>query len=304
MENIFGKNLRYLREKRGLVLAEIPDFIGFSSSQWNNWELGTSFPKFLDLMEISKIFEVPESTLIHYDVSNAHLTEKQEGENLQGNAHLIAHPTAHPIDNLQLNEPGQAPRPNESPPPPQIVPLVVTIDSQGRDNVALVHVKARAGYLLGYGDPKFIKTLPTYRLPGLNNGTFRAFEVEGFSMYNTLSPGDVVIGSYVEQAQHCRDERVYVFVTKEDGILIKRAINRVQKDSKFILKSDNITDRDHYPVMVLEMEKIAEIWYVEAVLSKNLRAPSSIYGRLTDLEARLALLEDSGGKTTRKIKPK
>lgn len=300
MENIFGKNLRFLRERKGLKLAEIPDFIGFSGSQWNNWELGTSFPKFMDLIQISKQFEVSETDLLHIDLQNVQVIQKEgedkNTENVQGNVQASVQAT--PKNQLRDHDPPYQAQETK------IVPVVVTIDSHGRDNITLVPVKARAGYLLGYGDPQYIKKLPVYRLPGLNNGTFRAFEVEGLSMYNTFSPGDIVIGSYVELAQHCRDERVYIFVTKDDGILIKRAINRAEKEGKFILKSDNITDRDQYPVTVLPVDKIAEIWYVEAVLSKNLRAPSSIYGRLTDLEARMAILEDSGHKKGAKSKLK
>lgn len=198
-------------------------------------------------------------------------------------------------DNVLAEPEGEFYRPK----PAFLPPKVVTVDSSGRDNVALVHVKARAGYLLGYGDPKYVQKLPTFSLPGLRNGSFRAFEVEGFSMYNTIGPGDIVIGSYVEQARHCRDERVYIFVTKDDGILIKRAINRVDKEGKFILKSDNITDRDQYPITLLDVSQISEIWYVEAVLSKNLRAPSAIYNRLTDLEAELAIIKS---KINQKIK--
>lgn len=66
----FGKNLTFLRNKKGLKLQEIGDELGFSRSQWNNYECNISFPKFLDLIKISKYFDVTESDLIHKDLEN------------------------------------------------------------------------------------------------------------------------------------------------------------------------------------------------------------------------------------------
>lgn len=285
-EEIWRKNLKTLRKNIGKTQSQLAFEMKTTQQTIGNWETGIGSPSYDDLLNLTKILGISIDSFLKDVQVNTKSVGKKYQENVQGNVQETVQATA---KNL-VSEPDPHPPQKQA----QIVPLVVTIDSHGRDNVALVPVKARAGYLLGYGDPKYIKTLPVYRLPGINHGTFRAFEVEGFSMYNTLSPGDIAIGSNVEQPRHCRDERVYVFVTKDDGILIKRAINRVEKEGKFILKSDNITDRDQYPAMILDVAKISEIWYVEAVLSKNLRAPSSIYGRLTDMEARLAILE---GKT-------
>ena len=52
-----------------MTLKKINEELGFSPSQWNNYELGTSFPKFLDLIKISKYFEVSETELIHTDLA-------------------------------------------------------------------------------------------------------------------------------------------------------------------------------------------------------------------------------------------
>src|SRR6202008_3862673 len=85
------------------------------------------------------------------------------------------------------------------------VPRVVTVEPDGNENILYVPVKARAGYLLGYGDPEFIETLPSFRLPGLNNATFRMFEVEGPSMAPNIMSGDRIIGEWVESLDDIRD---------------------------------------------------------------------------------------------------
>ena len=76
LENIiyFGKNLNFLREKKGLTLQQIADILGFSRSQWNNYECNTSYPKFLDLVKISKYFDISESDLIHRNIKDDGIT--------------------------------------------------------------------------------------------------------------------------------------------------------------------------------------------------------------------------------------
>ncbi|ULT44087.1 S24/S26 family peptidase [Niabella defluvii] len=111
-------------------------------------------------------------------------------------------------------------------------------------------------------------------------------------MYQTLSSSDWVIGEYVEQMRDVKDERVYIFVTKEDGILIKRALNRSANHGKFILKSDNIEEKNTYPNIVLDVEQVAEIWEAKLYFSRQFRAPGSIYNRLSELEAMVTLLNE------------
>jgi signal peptidase I len=117
------------------------------------------------------------------------------------------------------------------------------------------------------------------------------FEVDGLSMYPTLSSGDVVICSNVEQLQDIRDDRLHVIVTKNDGIVVKRVLNRLVKDGKVILKSDNYKDRELYPTIVVDPGDILEVWYCTGFLSRQMRPPAETYNRLIDLEARFTLLE-------------
>lgn len=84
MDNIFGENLHFLRTQKGLTLSKLAENIGFSSSQWNNYELGSSYPKFLDLVKISKYFGIPESDLMHKNLKSGldkHYQERNTLEN-------------------------------------------------------------------------------------------------------------------------------------------------------------------------------------------------------------------------------
>jgi len=174
-------------------------------------------------------------------------------------------------------------------------PKVVTVDHNGRDNIVLVHLPARAGYLLGYGDPEYIAELPSYSVPRLQNGTFRAFEVEGISMVPTINHGDIVFAEWVEQLAHITDDRVYVIVTKSDGILVKRLINRVDKYGFIIAKSDSIDNRAQYPNLNIAPDQIIELWEAKMFLGSNFGSPHSLYTRLADLEADFAHFKSKKG---------
>lgn len=169
------------------------------------------------------------------------------------------------------------------------MPKVITVDSRGEENVIYVPVKARAGYLTGYGDAHFIEKLPAYRVPGLNNGSYRIFEVDGNSMFNTLADGDKVASRW-QMLSEIRDDRVYILVTNNDGIIIKRLINRYE-EGKIIAKSDN-NHKGEYPDLLIDIHEIAEVWYVVERYTRQMSRPGEIYKRVVDLEGDMAMMKD------------
>ena len=298
-----AKNLKFLRQRMGLRQHEMQSQLGFTQSRWNQYETGKSKHVLDDFIKISDFFKVTASQLLEQDLTkgdffkNSRSTEKHKKSDFEGDFEgdfsgkkggkteiltMAAEPQADLLTRAKNT-------------------LIITVDSRGDENVLYVPVKARAGYLNGYADPEFIQTLPAYRLPGLNNGSFRLFEVEGLSMYNTLNSGDLVIGSNVEQLRLIRDDRVHVVVTQSHGIVVKRVLNRIDKERKLILKSDNFKDRDLYPPIVVDPEDVLEVWYVTGFISRQLRPPGEIYNRVSDLEARLTILEDLNRKSSRKL---
>ena len=169
------------------------------------------------------------------------------------------------------------------------MPQVIAVNQTGDENVIYVPVKARAGYLDGYGDPEYIETLPSFNMPHLTNGTYRCFEVKGNSMVRTFFDGDLVFGKYVEDLRDVKDGRVYIIVSKNDGIVLKRVINRIEERDKLILKSDN--KDGNYPTYTINAEDIVEVWYVTMYASKQMPEPVDIYDRLHELESKVVDLE-------------
>jgi transcriptional regulator with XRE-family HTH domain len=282
-------NLRFLRENKGLNQVEMSHQLGFSRSTWNNYERGKSNPTLEDLERIAKYFGVKISSILEIDLSttgNLNLKER-DIKNLN-------------LGNLNSNLKGNLNLKNEEKSlvfePPAIyskMPQVITVDTYGEENVVMVPVRARDGYLNGYSDPEFISTLPSYKLPGLHNGTFRIFEVEGPSMIPSLYDKDLIICSFVDNLQDIRNDRVHVIVTKNDGIVVKVVLNRLLKENKLILKSENHKEKDNFPPIIIDPSDIIEAWYGFAFISRNFRRSTEQYNRLIDLESRLTLIEDS-----------
>ncbi|WP_312394701.1 helix-turn-helix domain-containing protein [Chryseobacterium sp.] len=165
-------------------------------------------------------------------------------------------------------------------------PAVITVDSHNIDNIILVPQTLKAGYITAYNDPVFIKKLPSYRMPGLNNGIFRMFEVEGNSMYPTLSNKSYVVGQFVENWERdIKDNQIYAIISNEieDG-LIKRCINRISKYNNLICKSDN---RRNYPTQNIDPKGIKEVWEIKLHLNFQLPDPADIFDRVNDLEAEM-----------------
>ena len=293
--NYFATNLKYLRESKGLKQYEMASQLGFEKTTYNGYETGKSRPYLDGIILIAQYFNVTESQLIHQDLSKQGdfvgkipTIKKQHKYDYRGDYSGDFDPKKYlknekfSVVQDDIKEGNIIHR----------MPLVVTVDSQGNENVIMVPVRARAGYLNGYSDPSFIEKMPAYRLPGLNNGSYRLFEVEGLSMYPTMHGGDMVIGQNVEQLQDVRDDRIHVVVTKTDGVVVKRVLNRIKKDGKLILKSDNYKDRDMYPPIVCDPGDVLEIWYAIGFISRQMRPPAEVYNRVVDVEGRLTILED------------
>ncbi|MCC6258630.1 MAG: helix-turn-helix domain-containing protein [Chitinophagaceae bacterium] len=276
--DFFKENIKVLRKRKGETQAQTAFALNFTQSRWNNYETGKSVPSFYELLKIIKYFDVSASELLEVDLQNVNLISKPGFKKNQENVN----PIVNPIVNLNTHKSpvlGEKPR----------LPLVVTMDISGRENVVLVPVKARAGYLTGYGDPEFIKSLPTYSFPALKTGTYRAFEVEGYSNSPTLSPKDLVICEYVDSARDLREGDLYVFVSKNDGIVVKRPFYNHLNPLEITLKGDNYAD---HPILVIALNNIIEVWRCVARLTKELRPISAIEVQLQALNSRVTRLEN------------
>jgi transcriptional regulator with XRE-family HTH domain len=162
----------------------------------------------------------------------------------------------------------------------QLKILPIVMNKEDEERITLVPLRAAAGYLSRYQEVEYIKDLPTFNLPNFNDGTYRAFEVEGDSMKPTIHPRDIVVCKYVDNWYHIKDNHVYTVLGAGGiGIVVKRLLNRIKADGKIILRSDN----DFYPEFELPVNEIHEVWEVKGTISTNLEPPYYLESRFREL---------------------
>lgn len=169
-----------------------------------------------------------------------------------------------------------------------LMPKVVVVDDKDNERIPLVPIRAQAGYLTGYDDITFIESLPTYSLPNMTNGTYRMFQVKGLSMYPTLQDSSYVVGRFVDDWLALSSNRVCVVVTQNDGIIVKRVTNTLEKYRTLYCRSDN---RD-FPHLSVAAEDIKEIWECKMHLSFEFLDPVTNYQKIASLEADVAHLKE------------
>jgi transcriptional regulator with XRE-family HTH domain len=235
-----AERLKTLRQQTNLNQQEVADKIGKSRSRIAIYETQTQVQIPSDVLQkLSQIYSTTPEFILYGNVQKP----------------LVSHAPVNGSARLTGGE---------------MRILVVTTDRMGEENAAFVPIKARAGYLVGYGDPEFIQTLPTYSIPGFSEGTYRVFEVEGDSMLDTLRPGDLTVTQYVENWRGVKNDKIYVLVTTE-GLIVKRVHNIVDKAGGIVILSDN----PQFSPDFLHADQIMEIWEVKAVISRSLEKRKS-----------------------------
>ena len=141
--------------------------------------------------------------------------------------------------------------------------LTVTVDKDGDENTEFVPVVAQAGYIRQHNEAIFMQQLRHYRIPGFEDGTYRAFEVAGDSMEPTLNHRDIVIGSVVDRWDLLTPGAVYVVVTSE-SVMLKRIQERITDMNGLVqLHSDNYSVKPYS----LPIVDVMQLWRVQGYLS-------------------------------------
>ena len=245
--------------------SEFGNKIGVNAANIRNYIAGTE-PKFNVLEKIANNFEINYEWL---------LTGNGEMLKSEGATEVIKTPPVEIIAPIKVE--GRS-----------LMPKVIVLKDEDveEERIPLVPVMAQAGYLQGYDDPQYIKELPMYNLPGMRNGTFRIFQVEGLSMYPTLQSGSYVVGQFVEDWEHISDNRIYVVVSTE-GVIVKRVLNRIEKYGSLYCKSDNRV----FPHINVRLKDVKEIWECKMHLSFDFLDPVPEYQKIADLEADVQFLK-------------
>lgn len=179
---------------------------------------------------------------------------------------------------------------------PSRPPLVVTVDSSGRELISMVAARALARYVTSNHEQSFINELPAFSLPlpEFSSGTFRAFQSTSTSMEPTIYSGEWLIGLYLDNwPQNIRESQIYIVVTAET-IFIRRVLNRIDTCNQLVLLSDN----DIFPTEILDPKHIREIWHVKAKIGFNFQNIGyDIHRKISKLEAEIENIKSQLGRS-------
>jgi len=225
----FNNNIRLLRARRNRTQDVVAQDLGFSRSTLNSYENGSIKNPTLDaLLTFSNYFKVSIDTLVKVDMNR--LSQLQMLDLERGNDVYVTG------SRLRV--------------------LATTVDSNNKENIEVVPLKAKAGYKNGYADPEFMKKLPSFQLPILlNDRKYRMFQINGDSML-PIPDKSWVIGEYLENWYDIKDGHAYVLLTQDEGIVFKIAYNNIKKKKNLVLKSLNAA-YDPYEINVSEVK---EVW--------------------------------------------
>ncbi len=232
-------NIRFLRKKNNLTQQEFADAIGVKRSMIGAYEEDRASPKMDNMKQIANYFGISVDELVSERITDKWLSDREM--RLEKEKEIKA-------GNLRV--------------------LSITVDKEDNENIELVPVKASAGYINGYADPEFVKELPKFHLPMLQGGTFRAFEIKGDSML-PIQPGSIVVGEYIDDWKSIKSNETYIVVSKNDGIVYKRVVNKVKEQKTLVLKSDNKT-YEPYPIA---LDDVMEVWKAKAYISMSFPEP-------------------------------
>lgn len=162
-----------------------------------------------------------------------------------------------------------------------VMPKVITVDSEGNDNMLMVNQRAAAGYPQNIQESGWHKNLPAFNLPlpEFRNATYRGFQIEGNSMEPNLEAGEWVLGKAIDNLSHVNEGKIYVIITY-DSVLVKKIYRFPNNPSKISLVSIN----PDYPPFELKVNEIQELWQVNSKLtfSLNANAENSILQELKE----------------------
>ncbi|MGD9977312.1 MAG: S24 family peptidase [Bacteroidales bacterium] len=247
MNNFLGLNIKHLRRVRDLTQDQLAGKIGVNRAMIGSYEEGRATPKLQALQILSHYFNVSIDDLVNTDLSSEKKSKDSPSVDISGR-------------NLRV--------------------LTTLVDRSNDELIALVPVKASAGYTKGYADPDFIETLPKFSLPfsELSKArTYRAFQISGNSM-GPIPSGSYIICEYLQNWNEIKNGKTYVVITRDDGIVYKRLYN--DDNDTILLKSDN-PEFDPY---TLPTASITEVWKALGYICFSLPEPDEMHlGKLTAL---------------------
>jgi transcriptional regulator with XRE-family HTH domain len=243
---MLARNIKYLRKKNKISQQDLASALDLPRTTLGDYERGKNEPNINMLIRMAEKFNISLDELITKDLS------MEDYEIIKSK-------------DLRV--------------------LAISVDKNKEGNIELVDTKAEAGYLESYSDPEYIKDLPKIGFPNIPTGTYRGFEISGDSML-PVEPGSIIIADYMEKFEDIKDDKTYVIVSKNEGLVYKR-IKKLKDKNQLLLISDN----EYYKPYTIDFNEVAEIWQYYAHLSfsdSKLLFNSIVEDKLNEIQQQLS----------------
>lgn len=249
------QRIRYIMQREKLDYRELADKIGMDTSTAYRIIQGQSRPQNNTLEQLRKVYPKYrwEWLLIGREPIETTVTRGDEYGDTQRMIEALA----------AKDFPGA----NAEPFDPESIMSVPVVDDP-----------AAAGTLTGYGDPIPAEDLRIINVPvdRIHSGEYRIFTVRGISMDDgslmSLADGDQVLARYIRpdywwNGLHTRTWLYFIFITREQGIIVKSVADQDREQRTFTLRSLNPA----FPDIVVHEAEVLAIYNVIKVVDRELK---------------------------------
>jgi len=223
----FHSNIKFLRERKGLSQEELAQALDIKREKLQALESGrTKNPVMEDLINFSEYFNLSIDSILKVDLTR--LGELKLRELEAGNDVYMT---------------GS-----------KIRVLAITVNSDNKENVEYVPIKAKAGYRTGYNDPEYIATLPKFNFPELPKGaTYRVFPTVGDSML-PIPEDSQILSSYVENWKDIKPKTLCIVILKGEQDFVFKQVSLHKQG--LLLESLNKA----YDPYIVPVSEVLELW--------------------------------------------
>lgn len=242
---MLSSNIKYLRQEKNISQQELAQILKIPRTTLGDYERAKTEPNIATIIKLSQYFKVDLDNFLKQDLSKSKLR----------------------INNSKAFK-----------------VLAISVDNDNRENIELVKTKASAGYMHSFSDPEYIGKLPKLYIPGLEHGTFRAFQINGNSML-PLESDSIVICSYVEQFKNIKNDDTYVIVSQNEGVVYKRVRNDGKKNQLQL-----ISDNAAFMPYTISYSDVQEIWKFHACISfsdKKFQEENNLKFKVDDMQGKI-----------------
>lgn len=242
-EIFLSDNLKFLRKRKKLTQEELAQDMGMSRDKLKAIENGkTVNPTLDDVIRFSRLFKMAADTLLTVNLSKLGELKLQE---LESGSDVYQTGT-------------------------KLRVLAITTNSEDKENIEYISVKAKAGYRAGYSDPEYLAKLPKFNVPNLPSGSFRMFPTVGDSMLS-IPEGSEIIARYVQDWKGLKPKTLCIVILNGEQDFVFKEVS--WEGTELLLSSLNKL----YESYMVEISEVIEIWEYYSFHSRDLpEAPGDL----------------------------